>query len=100
MRRRPVAEGAYHGIFSNLSLNKLYIDEIYQAVFVNTYRKMADKISDVDFRIIPAMSDGIGQLALAVGGIIARLQTGALAHYAAYSFAGIVVLLLILLGTV
>ncbi len=100
LRRRPVAEGAYHGILSRLSLNKLYVDEIYQAVFVNTYRKIADKVSDTDFRIIPAMSDGMGQFVQAVGGIIARLQTGALAHYAAYSFAGILLLLLILLGTV
>jgi len=100
MRRRPVAEGAYHGMFSRLSLNKLYIDEIYQAVLVNNYRKIADKVSDMDFRIIPAMSDGVGHLVQTVGSIVARLQTGALAHYAAYSFAGILLLLLILLGTV
>lgn len=100
MRRRPVAEGAYHGMLSRLSLNKLYIDEIYQVVFVNNYRKIADKVSDTDFRIIPAMSDGLGHLVQAVGSIFARLQTGALAHYAAYSFAGILFLLLILLGTV
>jgi len=100
MRRRPVAEGAYHALLSRLSLNKLYVDEIYHWLIVAPYRRIADRVSDMDFRVIPAMSDGIGMLAQAIGGMIARLQTGVIAHYAAYGFGGILIILLILLGTV
>lgn len=100
MGRRPVAEGAYHSLWSRLSLRKLYVDEIYDAIFVKPYRSLAQKINDVDFRIIPVMSDGLALFTQSIGQIIARMQTGVLAHYAAFSLGGILVLLIILLGTV
>jgi NADH-quinone oxidoreductase subunit L len=94
--RRPAAEGAYHKVFTRLSLNKLYVDEIYQFLFVTPYKKIAEKISDWDFRVIPAISDGIGYLTESIGTALAGLQNGVLGHYAAYMFGGILILLLVL----
>jgi len=97
--RRPVADGAYRPALTRLSFHKLYIDEIYDFVFVRPYRAIADKISVWDFRVLPAISDGIGFFTEALGAALARLQNGIVAHYAAFAFAGIVVLLLIVLGS-
>lgn len=99
LHRRPVAEGAYHPAATRLSLNKLYIDEIYHFIFVSPYKKIAEKISAWDFRVIPAISDGLGYLVQEIGGALARLQNGVLAHYAAYMVAGILFFLLLMLGT-
>jgi NADH-quinone oxidoreductase subunit L len=84
---------------TRLSFHKLYIDEIYDFVLVRPYRYIAERISLWDFRVLPAISDGIGYFAEALGGAFARLQNGVVAHYAAFAFAGIVILLLIVLGT-
>lgn len=99
MRRYPVAEGAFHRTLSRLSLNKLYIDEIYQAIFVTPYKKIGEKIASWDFKILPIISDGIGATAQILAGVIARLQNGSLAHYAAYTLAGVMLLIFIAMGT-
>lgn len=98
MGRRPVAEGAFHHALSRLSLNKLYVDEIYQWMFVNPYRSLAARFADWDVRIIPAISDGIAYFAQTLGGALARMQNGVLANYAAYMFAGVALLLIIAMG--
>lgn len=96
--RRPVAEGAFRHALSRLSLNKLYVDEVYQSMFVNPYRQLAAKFADWDVRIIPAISNGIAYFVQAIGGALARLQNGILAHYAIYMFAGVALLLFIAMG--
>jgi NADH-quinone oxidoreductase subunit L len=98
MRRRPAAEGAFRGVVARLSLNKLYIDEIYQFVFVAPYRALAEKASAWEQRIIPGVSDGVGMLVQAIGSVVARLQTGELAHYAMAGFAGFLLMLVIAMG--
>jgi NADH-quinone oxidoreductase subunit L len=99
LRRRPVAEGAYHPALTRLSLKKLYVDEIYDFLFVTPYKKIADKISEWDFRVIPAISDGLGYVAEATGEAFSRLQNGVMAYYAIYMVCGITILLVLLLGT-
>ncbi len=99
LRRRPVAEEAYHPALTRLSLKKLYVDEIYQFLFVAPYKKIADKISEWDFRVIPAISEGMGYLAEIIGASFSRLQNGVMAHYAIYMVGGITILLVLLLGT-
>ncbi|HRP70251.1 MAG TPA: NADH-quinone oxidoreductase subunit L, partial [Turneriella sp.] len=99
LRKVPVAEGAYHRTLSRLSLKKLYIDEIYHALFVNPYKKLGDKIAAWDFNVLPKISDGIGLLTQSVCTLVARLQSGELAHYAAYMVAGVALLLFIAMGT-
>lgn len=99
LKRRPVAEGAYHPAITRLSFRKLFVDEIYDFVFVKPYKKISEKVSEWEFRLIPAISDGVGYLTEAIGAAIARLQTGSLSHYATQMLAGVVILLVILLGT-
>ncbi len=98
MRRRPAAEGAYRNVWARLSLNRLYVDEIYQSTFVAPYKALAQKVSDWEFKILPSMSEGLGSFAQVIGTAVARLQTGELAHYAIAIFAGILMMLVIAMG--
>ncbi|HNE19766.1 MAG TPA: NADH-quinone oxidoreductase subunit L [Turneriella sp.] len=98
LRRRPVAEGAYRNGLVRASLRKLYIDEIYDFCFVKPYRAVADKLARWDATILPAVSEGIGLFVAEVSGMIARLQTGVIAHYFTWIFAGIVVFLTLAMG--
>jgi NAD(P)H-quinone oxidoreductase subunit 5 len=43
----------------NLSLNKWYIDDIYEVVFVQGSRKLAKQVLEIDIRIV----DGLVNLA-------------------------------------
>lgn len=98
MRRRPAAEGAYRSAWARLSLNRLYVDEIYQSAFVLPYKALSQKLSDWEFRILPSLSEGLGLFAQAIGAAVARLQTGEFAHYAMVVFAGILMMLVIAMG--
>lgn len=97
--RRPAAEDTRRNIVSRLSLHKLYVDELYQFLFVTPYKKISEKISEWDFRVLPAISDGMGYLAETIGAAFARMQNGVIGHYAAYMFGGILILLVVMLGT-
>lgn len=98
LRRRPAAEGAFRNAIARLSLNKLYVDEIYQFIFVAPYRAIAQWAATWEQRVLPAISDGLGLLTQAVGSVVTRLQTGELAHYAMAGFAGFLVMLVIAMG--
>lgn len=98
LQRRPAAEGAFRGAVARLSLNKLYVDEIYQFVFVSPYKALAEKASLWEKRILPGISDGLGLLAQSVASAVARLQTGEFAHYAMAGFAGFLLMLVIAMG--
>ncbi len=98
LRRRPVAEGAYRNMITRASLRKLYLDEIYDFCFVKPYRNIAEKLAAWDTKVLPAISDGIGFLVAEISGMIARLQTGVMAHYFTWIFAGIVIFLTIAMG--
>ena len=98
MRRRPAAEGAFRSAVARLSLNRLYIDEIYQFVFVTPYKTLAQTASQWEIKVLPALSEGVGLFTQAIGAVVARLQTGDLAHYAMAGFAGILVLLAFAMG--
>jgi NADH-quinone oxidoreductase subunit M len=60
MRRRPAAEGAFRSAVARLSLNRLYIDEIYQFVFVTPYKTLAQTASQWEIKVLPALSEGLG----------------------------------------
>jgi NADH-quinone oxidoreductase subunit L len=98
LRRRPVAEGAYRNTISRASLRKLYADEIYDFCFVKPYRAIAAKLAQWDKVVLPAISEGVGLFVTEVAGMIARLQTGVMAHYFVWIFAGIVVFLTLAMG--
>jgi len=99
MKRRPVAEGAYRGMFADLSLNKLYLDEIYHGLVVKPYRAIGNWASRVESNILPAISEGVGLIAESISFIFARLQSGEFSHYAMFMFAGVIALICIVLGS-
>lgn len=98
LKRRPVAEGAYRAGIVRLSLNKLYVDEIYHWCFVIPYRAIADRLSLWEAKVLPAISEGLGLFTTEVAAAVVRLQNGVLSHYAIYMFGGILVLLAIAMG--
>ncbi|GAB4429701.1 MAG: NADH-quinone oxidoreductase subunit L [Turneriella sp.] len=98
LRRRPVAEGAFRNGIVRASLRKLYMDEIYDFCFVKPHRATAEKLALWDKVVLPAISDGVGLFVTEVSGMIARLQTGVMAHYFIWIFAGIVAFLTLAMG--
>lgn len=97
-KKIPVAEGAYRPGFVRASLNKLYLDEIYDFCFVRPYRACATKLAAWDNKVLPAISDGVGYFVASIAGMVARLQNGVLAHYFLWIFAGVVALLTLAMG--
>lgn len=73
-----------------LLLNKYYVDEIYDAVFVNPIKKMSTQIlwKGVDVRVIDGSVNGIARLVGGIGNILRLLQTGYIRNYAFYIVIG------------
>ncbi len=74
---------SYRGIYT-LLYNKYYIDELYQAIFVNPFVKLSDgffyKIFDV--KVIDGLVNGVARGMGAVAGGLRRMQTGVVQMYA------------------
>jgi NADH-quinone oxidoreductase subunit L len=78
--------------FYELLLNKYYVDEIYQAVFVDTCLMFATFCHAIwDVVVIDGIVNGAGFLAKAVGGGLRQVQTGKLQGYALTILFGVVV---------
>lgn len=73
-----------------LLLNKYYVDEIYDALFVNPTKKISVKIlwKGVDVRIIDGSVNGIARLVGGLSNILRLLQTGYIRNYAFYIVVG------------
>ncbi|MDF1556386.1 MAG: proton-conducting transporter membrane subunit, partial [Deferrisomatales bacterium] len=79
--------------FYELLLNKYYVDEIYQAVFVDTCLMFATFCHAIwDVVVIDGIVNGAGFVAKAVGGGLRQVQTGKLQGYALTILFGVVVL--------
>jgi len=79
--------------FYELLLNKYYVDEIYQAVFVDTCLMFATFCHAIwDVVVIDGIVNGAGYVAKAVGGGLRQVQTGKLQGYALTIVFGVVVL--------
>ena len=67
----------------NLSLNKWYIDEIYDAVFVKPYFRISKKFWLFwDTKIIDGLPNGAAYLSEKFAGTLSDFQTGYIYHYA------------------
>jgi len=81
-------------LFSLLA-NKYKIDELYNAVFVNTGLKLADSMAKgvdkvlIDRTLVDGTARSIGQL----GRLVSKLQSGYVAHYALATFIGVLVII-------
>ena len=79
-------------------LNKWYFDELYDAVFVRPFGRLARLLWTVgDARIIDGMPNGIAGLATEGSAQIVRIQTGSIAVYAFSMLIGLVVLVSVFL---
>ncbi|HSG05209.1 MAG TPA: NADH-quinone oxidoreductase subunit L, partial [Nitrospiria bacterium] len=87
------AKGFYQG-----SLNKWYVDELYDRVFVQpTTRAAAWLWKVVDVRMVDGAVNGIGQTILASARGLRLVQTGQLQHYALVMVVGTFVILTVYL---
>ncbi len=77
-----------------LLLNKWYVDEIYDVIFVRPYRYLAGKLWQIgDVELIDGVPNGLAALAADASGQVVRLQTGSMAVYAFTMLIGLVVLI-------
>lgn len=94
--RRSDAIAKQAGSLYSLSLNKFYIDEIYQWFNRNIVTGLARVLYWVDLNVVDGIVDGAAQKSGAVGAILRRFQTGQTQHYAALMLMATVMLTLIL----
>jgi NADH-quinone oxidoreductase subunit L len=81
----------FPGVYRFL-LNKWYFDELYNAIFVRPFRRLAQVFWRTgDVRIIDGMPNGIAAITSDAARGVARFQTGRVANYAFTMIAGLVV---------
>jgi NADH-quinone oxidoreductase subunit L len=74
-----------------LLLNKYYVDEIYDAVFVQPIKTMSNGLwKGVDDVLIDGSVNGTGLLVSTTSGVLRRLQSGSVRAYAFAVLAGVV----------
>ncbi|MGZ8477163.1 MAG: NADH-quinone oxidoreductase subunit L [Candidatus Binatia bacterium] len=102
MYGRPGARTAQqtaNGIFYNISLNKYYVDEIYDFVFVRPFTALAKFFASiVDPWVIDGAVNGLAATVRGFSTVWRGLQTGNVQHYAAMFLVGALALLAYYLG--
>jgi NADH-quinone oxidoreductase subunit L len=95
---QPVAE-ASSGIFYDISLNKYYVDEVYDFIFVRPFTAVAKFFASiVDPWVIDGLVNGVAATARGFSTVWRGLQTGNVQHYAAMFLTGVLALLAYYLG--
>ncbi|MGF1566505.1 MAG: NAD(P)H-quinone oxidoreductase subunit 5 [Nodosilinea sp.] len=79
----------------NLSLNKWYIDEIYDVVFVQGLRKLAKSVLEIDIRIVDGLVNLTGLVTLVTGEGLKYLENGRAQFYALIVFGAVLGLVLL-----
>ena len=76
-------------------LNKYYVDEIYNAVFVQPIKKLSTGVlwKGVDAGLIDGLVNGVGLLVRGWSAVLRRVQTGSVRAYAMSIFVGVVAIL-------
>jgi NADH-quinone oxidoreductase subunit L len=87
------------GMLSGLSLNKFYIDEIYDAALVRPFTACSNFLAKfIDPWVIDGAVNGVAATARGLSSIWRGLQTGNVQHYVAGFLVGTVALLAYYLG--
>ncbi|AFY94974.1 NAD(P)H-quinone oxidoreductase subunit 5 [Chamaesiphon minutus] len=73
----------------NLSLNKWYIDDIYNSVFVIGLRRVARQVMEVDYRVVDGAVNLTGLATLLGGEGLKYLETGRAQFYALIVFGAV-----------
>jgi NAD(P)H-quinone oxidoreductase subunit 5 len=79
----------------NLSLNKWYIDDIYEVVFVQGSRKLAKQVLEVDIRIVDGIVNLAGFVTLVTGEGLKYFENGRAQFYALIVFGAVLGLVLL-----
>jgi NAD(P)H-quinone oxidoreductase subunit 5 len=79
----------------NLSLNKWYIDDIYNSVFVVGLRRVARQVMEVDYRVVDGAVNLTGLATLLGGEGLKYLETGRAQFYALIVFGAVLGLVVV-----
>ncbi len=79
----------------NLSLNKWYIDDIYNSVFVIGLRRVARQVMEVDYRVVDGAVNLTGLATLLGGEGLKYLETGRAQFYALIIFGAVLGLVIV-----
>jgi NADH-quinone oxidoreductase subunit L len=77
---------------SDAFFNRLYIDDLYEAVFVRGYELCAGAMRWLDERVVDGFVNGTAAVSLAIGDSVRRLQSGSVQGYLVLSFSIILVI--------
>ncbi|MEM6424302.1 MAG: NAD(P)H-quinone oxidoreductase subunit 5 [Cyanobacteria bacterium P01_D01_bin.128] len=78
-----------------LSLNKWYIDDIYEVVFIEGSRKLAKQVLEIDVRIVDGVVNLAGFVTLVTGEGLKYLENGRAQFYALIVFGAVLGLVLL-----
>src|SRR5262249_5154063 len=81
-----------------LSLNKFYLDEIYNWIIIAPLRGLAWLVYAIDRNMIDPFVDAIGTVPTRLSWILMPLQNGLVSSYALVMLSGVVVCVLVALG--
>lgn len=84
-------------LIHKLLLNKYYIDEIYDAIFINPTKKISTQVlwKVIDVRMIDGSVNGIARLVGRIGSVLRHLQTGYIRNYAFYIVVGCILIIVL-----
>jgi len=86
------------GVIFRWMNQKFMVDELYQAVVIGPYHKLADFFANpVDLGVIDGVVNGLGSLTTSFAGMLRKLQTGFARTYALSIFAGLILILVYIL---
>ncbi len=89
-----LARGA--GFLYQLSLNKFYIDELYEAFIVQPLQGLAVFLRQIDLNLVDALVDLVGNVPRLLGSLFRPVQNGLVQFYALAMILGLTVFLLAL----
>lgn len=94
----PARAAAAAPMIYRFVLNKWYFDELYDAVFIRPFDRLARLLWNVgDAKLIDGMPNGIASLAAGGSAQIVRIQSGSIAVYAFTMLIGLVALVTVFL---
>src|SRR5206468_8785929 len=78
-----------------LLVNKYFVDELYESAIVRPIRILSEQglWKAIDARVIDGVVNGVGKTVEGGAQVLRRAQTGSVRVYAAFFFAGAVVIL-------
>jgi NAD(P)H-quinone oxidoreductase subunit 5 len=91
----PAAIAAKIQPLYQLSLNKWYIDDIYDVVFVKGVRRIARQVLEVDVRIVDGVVNLAGFVTLVTGETLKYIENGRVQFYALIVFGAVLGLVLV-----